>query len=169
MAFLPFNNESVDIVVQRATHILTDLEDRRFRLGKLYRDFHQHPELSMQEHRTAGIITQHLRESGYDVTEGIGNTGIVGLLRNGTGPVVMLRGDMDALPIKEQSGVDYASETFETTTDGAKVPITHVCGHDIHVTCLIATADLLAKNSDAWQEPFLSVLNLERRLDKGPR
>ena len=151
MAFLPFNNESVDIVVQRATHILADLEDRLPRLCKLYRDLHQHPELSMQEYRTAGIVAQHLRESGYEVTEGIGETGIVGLLRNGIGPVVMLRGDMDALPIKEQSGVDYASKTFKTSTDGAKVPVMHACGHDIHVTCLIATADLLARNSDAWQ------------------
>ena len=89
--------------------------------------------------------------SGYEVTEGIGKTGVVGLLRNGAGPVVMLRGDMDALPIKEQTGVDYASEVFETTSDGSKVPVMHACGHDIHVACLIATAELLANKSEAWR------------------
>jgi hippurate hydrolase len=150
MAFLPLNNESVEMVVQRASHILADLEDHLPELCKLYHDLHKHPELSMQEHRTAGIVAHHLRSSGYDVTEGIGKTGIVGLLRNGPGPIVMLRGDMDALPIKEQSAVPYASETFETTTQGDKVPVMHACGHDIHVTILIGTADLLAKNSDAW-------------------
>jgi len=151
MTFQSLTNESVDEVVQRATHILADLKDRLPNWGKLYRDLHRHPELSMQEHRTAGIVAQHLRESGYEVTEGIGKTGVVGLLRNGAGPVVMLRGDMDALPIKEQNDVDYASEVFETTTDGSKVPVMHACGHDIHVACLIATADLLANESEAWR------------------
>ena len=151
MTFQSLTNESVDEVVQRATHILADLKDRLPNWGKLYRDLHRHPELSMQEHRTAGIVAQHLRESGYEVTEGIGKTGVVGLLRNGAGPVVMLRGDMDALPIKEQNDVDYASEVFETTTDGSKVPVMHACGHDIHVACLIATAELLANKSEAWR------------------
>jgi amidohydrolase len=144
-------NESVDVVTQRATHLLAGLEDRLPALGELYRDLHRHPELSMQEHRTAGVVAQHLRDSGYEVTEGIGKTGVVGLLRNGAGPVVMLRGDMDALPIKEQTGVDYASEVFETTSEGSKVPIMHACGHDTHVTCLIATAEILAKKSEAWR------------------
>src|SRR5437763_16706423 len=110
MTIQPLTNESVDVVVRRATHLLAGLEDRLPALGELYRDLHRHPELSMQEHRTAGIVAQHLRDSGYEVTEGIGKTGVVGLLRNGAGPVVMLRGDMDALPIKEQTGVDYTSD-----------------------------------------------------------
>jgi hippurate hydrolase len=105
----------------------------------------------MQEHRTASIVAQHLRDFGYEVTEGIGKTGVVGLLRNGSGPVVMLRGDMDGLPVKEHSGVDYASEVIGTTSDGSKVPVMHACGHDIHVTCLIATAEILAKKPEAWQ------------------
>ena len=162
-------NESVDVVVRRATHLLAGLEDRLPALGELYRDLHLHPELSMQEHRTAGIVAQHLRNSGYEVTEGIGKTGVVGILRNGEGPVVMLRGDMDALPIKEQTGVDYASEVFETTSDGSKVPIMHACGHDTHVTCLIATAEILANKSEAWRGTVLSAANLLRRLDKGLR
>lgn len=137
-------NECVDVVVRRATDLLTGLEDRLPALVGLYRDLHRHPELSLQEHRTAGIVAQHLRETGFEVTEGVGQTGVVGVLRNGAGPVVMLRGEMDALPIKEQTGVDFASEAFETTSYG-KVPVMHACGHDIHVTCLIATAEVLAK------------------------
>jgi metal-dependent amidase/aminoacylase/carboxypeptidase family protein len=116
-----------------------------------YRDLHRHPELSLQEHRTAGIFAQHLRKTGYEVTEGVGQTGVVGMLRNGAGSVVLLRGDMDALAIKEQTGADYASEAFETTSDGSKVPFMHACGHDIHVTCLIATAEVLANKPESWQ------------------
>jgi amidohydrolase len=151
MTFQSLTDESVDVVVQRANHILSGLDDRLPRLVELYRDLHRNPELSMQEHRTASIVAQHLRDSGYEVTERIGKTGVVGLLRNGEGPVVMLRGDMDALPIEEQTGVDYASEVFETTTDGNKVPVMHACGHDIHVACLIATAELLANKSEVWR------------------
>jgi amidohydrolase len=150
MTFQSLTDESVDVVVQRAIHMLADLEDRLPILLKLYHDLHRHPELSMQEHRTAGIVAQHLHDFGYEVTEGVGKTGVVGILRNGAGPVVMLRGDMDALPIKEQTGVDYASEVYETTKDG-KVPVMHACGHDTHVTCLIATAEILANKSEAWR------------------
>ena len=106
MTIESLSNESVDVVGQRATHLLASLESRLPAVGGLYRDLHRHPELSLQEHRTASIVAQHLRDTGYDVTEGVGQTGVVGLLRNGAGPVVMLRADMDALPIKEQTGVD---------------------------------------------------------------
>src|SRR5215469_8295822 len=144
-------NESVDVVVRRATDLLAGLEDCLPAWGGIYRDLHRHPELSLQEHRTAGIVAQHLRDTGYEVTEGVGHTGVVGVFRNGAGPVVLLRGDMDALPIKEQTGVDYASETIETTSDGSKVPVMHACGHDVHVTCLIATAEVLAKKPELWK------------------
>lgn len=144
-------NESIDVVVRRTTDILAGLEGRLPVWGELYRDLHQHPELSMHEYRTASIVAEHLRDSGYEVTEGVGNTGVVGLLRNGTGPVVMLRSDMDALPIKEQSGVDYTSKVLENTSDGSKVPVMHACGHDTHVTCLIATAEILANKPEAWR------------------
>ena len=95
--------ESVEVVSQRATQLLAGLEDCLQIWGELYRDLHRYPELSMQEHRTAGIVAQHLRNAGYEVTEDVGHTGVVGMLRNGTGPVVMLRTDMDALPVKEQT------------------------------------------------------------------
>ncbi len=82
--------------------------------------------------------------AGYEVTEGVGHTGVVGLLRNGVGPTVMLRGDMDALPVKEQTGLDYASQAIGTTPDGSTVPVMHACGHDIHTVSLIATAEILS-------------------------
>ena len=151
MSVQPVFNESVGVVVQRATGLLAGLEDRLPPWGEIYRDLHRHPELSMQEHRTAGIVAQHLRRTGYEVTEGVGQTGVVGILRNGAGPVVLLRGDMDALAIKEQTGIDYASEAFGTTSDGSKVPVMHACGDDIHVTCLIATAEVLANKPESWQ------------------
>ena len=151
MTIQPVFDELVDVVVRRATDLLAGIEDRLSVWGELYRDLHRHPELSMQEYRTAGIVAQHLRDTSYEVTEGVGQTGVVGVLRNGAGPVVMLRGDMDALPIKEQTGVDYASQAIETTSDGSKVPVMHACGHDVHVTCLIATAEVLAKKQELWK------------------
>ena len=143
--------ESIEVVTKRATRVLADLEDRLPALNELYFDLHKHPELSMQEHRTAEILARRLRNAGYEVTEGVGHTGVVGLLRNGVGPVVMLRGDMDALPIKERTGLDYASKAIGTLSDGTSVPIMHACGHDTHMACLIATAEILAKEREAWQ------------------
>ncbi|HEY7081162.1 MAG TPA: amidohydrolase [Nitrososphaeraceae archaeon] len=143
--------ESIETVTKLALVVLSNLEDHLPALNELYIDLHRHPELSMQEQRTAGIVARHLRNAGYEVTESVGHTGVVGLLHNGVGPVVMLRGDMDALPIKEQTGLDYASNAIGTMPDGSSVPIMHACGHDVHMTCLIATAEILARKRDAWQ------------------
>src|SRR5215475_5028739 len=147
--FVP--RESIKVVTKRANSVLTNLEDRLPALNDLYIDLHKHPGLSMQEHRTAGILARHLRNEGYKVTEGVGHTGVVGILYNGVGPVVMLRGDMDGLPIKEQTGLDYASTVIGTMSNGSSVPIMHACGHDAHITCLLGTAEILARNRDAWQ------------------
>jgi metal-dependent amidase/aminoacylase/carboxypeptidase family protein len=87
----------------------------------------------MQEYRTAGIVAKHLRDAGYEVTEGVGHTGVVGVLPNGVGPTVMLRGDMDALPVKEQTGLEYASQANGITSDGSTVPVMHACGHMIFI------------------------------------
>ena len=113
--------------------LLPDLEN-------LYRDIHAHPELSMQETRTAGIAARRLREAGYEVTTAIGRTGVVGLLRNGDGPVVMLRADMDALPVEETTDLPYASKATATDREGKHVPVMHACGHDMHTTCLAGAA-----------------------------
>src|SRR5579859_2873557 len=95
------------------------------RLAHFYRDLHQHPELSMQEHRTAQRVAGGLRPLGFEVTERVGGTGVVGLLRNGDGPVVMLRADFDALPVKEETGLPYASTTTAPGPDGGTVPVMH--------------------------------------------
>ncbi|MGW7070411.1 amidohydrolase [Streptomyces sp. NPDC054855] len=110
-------------------------------LETLYQDLHRHPELSFQEHRTAGLLAGRLGAAGYAVTTGVGGTGVVGVLENGDGPVVWLRGDMDALPVTEMTGLAYAS-----TVDG----VMHACGHDMHVTWLTFAAEALAAARDTW-------------------
>ena len=106
-------------------------------LAEFYKDVHSHPELSMQETRTAKLAADRLRAAGYEVTTGVGKTGVVGLLRNGDGPTVMLRADMDALPVEEATGLPYASKATATDRDGNTVPVSHMCGHDMHVTWLV--------------------------------
>jgi len=110
-------------------------------ISELYRDLHRHPELAFEETRTAGIAAARMQTAGYDVTEGVGRTGVVGVLRNGDGPTVLLRADMDALPVVEDTGLDYAS-----TREG----IMHACGHDVHVAALIGAADQLASTRQDW-------------------
>jgi amidohydrolase len=116
----------------------------------VYRDLHQHPELSHHERRTGELVATHLREAGYDVHEGVGGTGVVAVLHNGEGPTVLLRADMDALPVREQTGLPYASTATSTDQDGNQVPVMHACGHDVHVTCLLGAATLLAREPSAW-------------------
>ena len=128
-------------------------------LAGVYRDLHAHPELSYAEHRTAGIVASRLGDLGYQVTSGIGRTGVVGVLANGDGPTVLLRADMDALPVLEQTGLDYASMAFGTNDDGTDVPVMHACGHDMHVTCLLGAAARLAADADAdaWRGTLMLV------------
>jgi amidohydrolase len=119
-------------------------------LESVYKDIHSHPELSMQEKRTAGIAAERLRTAGYEVTTGVGKTGVVGVLHNGDGPTIMLRADMDALPVREATGLPYAS-SLTANQNGKSVPVMHACGHDMHVTWLIGAATLLANNRNAWR------------------
>ncbi|WP_330282902.1 amidohydrolase [Streptomyces sp. NBC_00588] len=117
-------------------------------LTDFYRDLHRHPELSLQEHRTAARLAERLAKAGYETVDGIGGTGVAGLLRNGEGPTVLLRADMDALPVQEETGLPYASE----------VPgVMHACGHDLHVTWLAGAAEALAAGRDAWSGTLLVV------------
>jgi len=126
-------------------------------LEALYKDIHSHPELSMQEERTAGIAAERLRAAGYEVTTGIGKTGVVGLLRNGDGATVMLRADMDALPVKEATGLPYASTVTSKDREGKTVPVMHACGHDMHVACLVGATTLLAKDHHNWRGTIMAV------------
>jgi hippurate hydrolase len=132
----------------RSVSIFDGVEAMLDDLEELYKDVHRHPELSMQEERTAGIAAERLEKAGFEVTAGVGKTGVVGVLRNGDGPTVMLRADMDALPVQEQTGLDYASET-----DG----VMHACGHDMHVAWLAGAAALFAAAQDDWQGTLMPV------------
>ena len=125
--------------------VLKNLDRLTPDLEALYKDVHAHPELSMQETRTAGLVADRLRAAGFEVTTGVGKTGVVGLLRNGDGPIVMLRADMDALPIEEMTGLPYASKIKMKDRQGNTVPVGHMCGHDMHVTCLTGATALFAQ------------------------
>jgi amidohydrolase len=142
---------------KRPTEILVDLDKVLPELEAIYKDIHAHPELSMLETRTAEIAAKHLRASGFEVTTGVGKTGVIGILHNGDGPTVMLRADMDALPIKEATGLPYASSVTAVGSDGRSVPVAHSCGHDMHVACLIGAISLFTKSRGSWQGTLMAV------------
>jgi len=150
-----------------ANGALTRLDGLLPDLEKLYTDIHAHPELSMQEQRTARIAAERLRAAGFDVTSGVGTTGVVGLLRNGDGPTVMLRADMDALPVQEATGLPYASHVTTTDRSGATVPVMHACGHDMHVAWLVGAATLLAQARDAWKGTLMAVFQPAEETAEG--
>ncbi|MGY6741217.1 MAG: amidohydrolase [Cecembia sp.] len=126
-------------------------------LDALYKHLHQNPELSLQEKETSARIAQELRSIGYEVTEGIGGYGVVGLLKNGPGPVLLIRSDMDALPMEEKTGLPYASTKKAIGNDGKETYIAHSCGHDIHMSVFIGTAKLMMEYKDSWRGTLLMV------------
>jgi amidohydrolase len=148
-------------------NILASLNGLLPDLESVYKDIHSHPELSMQENRTARIAADRLRAAAYEVTTGVGKTGVVGLLRNGDGPTIMLRADMDALPVKEATGLPYASSVTATDSDGKTVPVMHACGHDMHVTWLIGATTLFARNRDAWRGTLMPVFQPAEETAQG--
>src|SRR3954470_4046917 len=147
--------------------VLDGLQDILPALQDIYRDIHAHPELSMQEVRTAGVATTNLQRVGFEVTTGVGGTGVVGVLRNGEGPTVMLRADMDALPVKEATGLSYASTVTATDPGGNDVPVMHACGHDMHVTWLIGATHLFARARDASNGTLLAVFQPAEETAQG--
>src|SRR4051794_37476506 len=140
--------------------VLDGLQDILPALQDIYRDIHAHPELSMQEVRTAGVATTNLQRVGFDVTTGVGGTGVVGVLRNGEGPTVLLRADMDALPVAEATGLPHSS-----TVDG----VMHACGHDVHVTCLLGAAERLAAARESWSGTVLLLAQPAEETVRGAR
>jgi hippurate hydrolase len=123
----------------------------------LYLDLHRNPELSYHEEKTAAKISDELRKLGYEVTTGFGGTGVVGVFKNGPGPVVMLRAELDALPVPEKTGLPYASHVTTHDDRGVEVPVMHACGHDLHMAIGIGTAALLVQNKDRWHGTFIYV------------
>jgi hippurate hydrolase len=142
--------------------LLAELED-------IYRDLHANPELSMQEKRTSGVAAAWLRKCGFEVTEGVGGTGVVGLLRNGDGPTVLLRADMDALPIKESTGLPYASDRTGTDRFGQATSIAHACGHDMHIVWLMGASRILSENRSTWRGTVMAVFQPGEEIGKGAR
>lgn len=142
-------------------------------LEALYTDLHHHPELSFQETRTAGIAAAHLRELGLEVHEGIGITGVVGILRNtsadGDGPVVWVRADMDALPVAEQTNLPYASTATGVDPNGNVVPVMHACGHDMHVTAMIGAVERLVAQRADWSGTLVVLIQPAEEYGAGAR
>lgn len=126
-------------------------------LASLYTDLHRNPELSMQEYRTAQIAADRVEALGYAVTREVGVTGVVGVLRNGDGPTVMLRADMDGLPMREDTGLPYASTATARDGEGATVGVAHSCGHDMHVAWMLGVARVLAESRSAWHGTVMVV------------
>ena len=138
-------------------------------LTGVYRDLHAHPELGFRETRTAGIVAEQLTALGYRVTTGVGGTGVVGLLGNGAGPVVMLRADMDGLPVAEETGLPYASTDTGVDREGRDGPVMHACGHDMHMSCLLGAAQVLANDRNRWSGTLMLVFQPAEELGQGAK
>jgi amidohydrolase len=147
--------------------VLAGLDQARDWQEDLYRDLHENPELSYQEHRTAGLVADRLRKAGYEVHAGVGKTGVVGILRNGDGPTVLLRSEIDCLPVEEKTGLPYASTARGTDQFGNDVSLMHACGHDIHMTCLLGAASLLADAREHWHGSLVMVFQPAEEFGSG--
>jgi amidohydrolase len=150
-------------------HLIAAGDAMRPDLTAFYQDLHRHPELSFQEERTAVKAAERLKAEGYSVATAIGRTGVVGILENGAGPTVMLRADMDALPLREQTGLPYASGATGVDPDGLAVDVMHACGHDLHVTCLAGAAALMARNRDRWAGRLMMIFQPAEEIGSGAR
>lgn len=143
------------------------VEDYESNLEPLFRYFHQNPELSLLESKTSERLASELRALGYDVTDGVGGTGVVAVLKNGEGPTVLVRADMDGLPVKEQSGLEYASTAMQEIPDGSLVPVMHACGHDTHMTALVGTARQMLTLKNHWSGTLILIGQPAEELGAG--
>ena len=138
-------------------------------LMALYRDLHAHPELSMQEVRTPAKLAAEMRKLGFDVTEKVGQTGVVAVMKNGAGPVLMIRADMDGLPVVEQTGLPYASKVRATARSGVETGVMHACGHDTHMTAFVGTARRLAAMKGQWAGTLVMILQPGEETGEGAK
>ncbi|PYI69597.1 amidohydrolase [Arthrobacter livingstonensis] len=151
-----------------ATTVLATLDKELDWQRELYKDFHRHPELSLQEFATAKTIEDKLTGWGYAVQR-IGGTGVVGVLENGAGACVLARADIDALPVTEATGLDYASTATGTDTDGSTVGVMHACGHDMHITALLGTAKFMADQRGTWSGTYIALFQPAEETAAGAR
>ncbi len=145
------------------------LDDHLARLVDAYKHFHSHPELSFQELKTATMIANQLEKAGFEVTRGVGRTGVVAVLKNGDGPTLLIRGDMDALPVIEETGLDYASQVKVKQADGTEVGAMHACGHDVHCTMLFGVGPLLADLREHWHGTLVLIAQPAEEIGRGAR
>jgi amidohydrolase len=143
-------------------------EDYHYIYG-LYRHLHSHPELAFHEQKTAERLAKELREAGFEVTQGVGGYGLVALMRNGEGPTVMIRTDMDALPVEEKTGLSYASTRRHQEKNGQSIPLMHACGHDIHMSVFIGTARRMAAMKDRWSGTLMMIAQPAEERGAGAR
>jgi amidohydrolase len=164
-ATFPYNVAAAQHRVAYSTDVDAVLPD----IETLYIDLHKAPELSLHEEKTAARLADGLRKAGFDVTEGVGGVGIVGILRNGDGPIVMMRTDLDALPLEEKTGLAYASHVKVKDDSGNEVSVMHACGHDIHMASWLGTARILAANKSRWKGTLMMVGQPAEENLKGAR
>ncbi|WP_438730947.1 amidohydrolase [Parasphingorhabdus sp. DH2-15] len=146
-----------------------DIERDLDSLVALYRDLHANPELSFQEFKTAAKLAEEARRLGFSVTEGVGQTGVVAVMENGPGPVVMLRADMDGLPVAEQTGLPYASKIIATTGKGIESPVMHACGHDTHMAAWVGTARQMVTRKGEWSGTLVMILQPAEEIGSGAK
>ncbi|MCX7667186.1 MAG: M20/M25/M40 family metallo-hydrolase, partial [Gemmataceae bacterium] len=154
--------ERKKVVEDKVTDELADLE-------KLYKHFHANPELSLQEEKTAARLAEEIKKLGFEVTEKVGKTGVVGVFKNGEGPTVLVRADMDALPIIEKTGLPYASTKMVRDRAGKEVGVMHACGHDVHITSWVGTARVLTAMKDRWRGTLVFVAQPAEEIGQGAR
>ena len=138
-------------------------------LVDLYKNFHQNPELSFKEEKSAAKVAGELKKLGFEVTEKVGGTGVVAVMKNGDGPTVLVRADMDALPVTEQTGVPYASKVIVRDKANREVGVMHACGHDVHMTCLVGTARVLSATKDKWKGTLVLIAQPAEEIGAGAK
>ena len=154
---------------QQRESVALFLRENLPRYAAMYRELHAAPELSFEEKETSQKMASQLRGLGFDVTERVGGYGVVGVLKNGAGPTLLLRADLDALPVVEETGLEYASKVRTVTQRGETVGVMHACGHDMHMTVLTASLDYLAHHRDEWQGTLIAMFQPAEELGAGPR
>ena len=160
---------SIGMQAQTAKQVKQMAYADSLRLVEIFKDIHQNPELGFMEVRTSGIVAKELKSLGYEVITGIGKTGVVGILKNGVGPVVMYRADMDCIPVKEVTGLSYASNKTMRKEDGTEVPVMHACGHDAHVTWMLGVAKIMVALKSEWKGTLVFVAQPAEELGQGAK
>jgi hippurate hydrolase len=162
-------DRTLDTVHKQADEVKGLIHNDYTYLEQLYKYLHTHPELSLQEAQTAARLSREIKELGFEVTPNMGGHGVVAVLKNGTGPTVLVRTDMDALPVMEQTGLPYASKVRKRDRFGNEVGVMHACGHDMHMTCWTGTARVLARLKDQWQGTLVFIAQPAEEIGTGAR